>query len=63
MNEAQTIVFKRTRLQNMKRRYAKFAQYPSLNDEALKLQREIAALEKELDLQWDRSKKNYEKNI
>lgn len=51
MNEDQTRAFKMTKLKNLKRRYAKFTQYPSLTDEALKLQREINALEKELDLQ------------
>ena len=50
MNEDQTRVFKRTKLKNMKRRYAKFTQYPLLTDEAIQLKREIDSLENELSL-------------
>ena len=39
----------------MKRRYAKFTQYPLLTDEAIQLKREIDSLENELSLLWDRS--------
>lgn len=48
MNNKETIVFKQTKLRNLKRKYAKLTQHPDLLDETVTLKTEIDNLEKEL---------------
>ena len=48
MNDKQTLVFKQTRLRNLKRKYAKLVQHASLLDETAAVKAEIDSLEKEL---------------
>ena len=48
MNEKQTIVFKQTRLRNLKRTYARTLQHPDLSDAARLLKEEIETIENEL---------------
>lgn len=48
MNDKQTIVFKQTKLRNLKRQYAKLIQHASLVEETKTIKAEIDSLEKEL---------------
>ena len=48
MNDKQTLVFKQTRLRNLKRKYAKLIQHASLLEETKTVKAEIDSLEKEL---------------
>ena len=50
MNEKETKVFKKTKLRNMKRRYAKMIQDSSLLEECIELKADIDHLEQELKL-------------
>ena len=48
MNDRETLVFKQTRLRNLKRKYAKLIQHASLLEETETVKAEIDSLEKEL---------------
>jgi hypothetical protein len=48
LSEKETYVLKKTRLRNLKRKYAKMIHVPSLIDEAADLKAEINELESEL---------------
>ena len=48
MTPEQEVVFKQTKLRNLKRRYSKIIQHPDLNEEAIDLKADIDHLEREL---------------
>ena len=48
MNDKETLVFKQTKLRNLKRQYAKLVQHASLVEETASVKAEIDSLEKEL---------------
>ena len=48
MDKKQEKVYKKTKLRNLKRRYAKVVQHPDLVIEAIELKADIDQLEKEL---------------
>lgn len=49
MNDKETLVFKQTKLRNLKRRYAKIAAHADLGEEAIELKAEIDGIERELN--------------
>ena len=50
MNESETKVYKKTKLRNLKRRYAKLIQHPECTEECIELKAEIDSLKRELKL-------------
>ena len=49
MNEKETIVYKKTKLRNLKRKYAKMRKHADLIQECIELKSEIDGLERELN--------------
>ena len=50
LNQIETKVFLKTRLRNLKRKYAKFSKHPELADECLEIKKEIDDIESQLKL-------------
>jgi hypothetical protein len=51
LNDKERKTLNRTRLRNMKRRYAKMIQHPDLAEECISLKCEIDGLERELNME------------
>lgn len=49
MNDREAFVYKKTRLRNLKRKYAKMRKHADLLEECIELKADIDALERELN--------------
>ena len=52
MTDKERQLFLRTKLRNLKRKYAKIKEHPDLGEEAIELKSEIDGIERELNSQW-----------